>query len=83
MAYLKEKVNRKQFSPETGDVVVGGNEARVKSLEYVHYPDFDEEEEGKSDPGEKSAEEVEEEKRKKKAEMKARMEEWLRQSKQA
>ena len=83
LAYLKEKVNRKQFSPETGDVVVGGNEARVKSLEYVHYPDFDEEEEGKSDPGEKSAEEVEEEKRKKKAEMKARMEEWLRQSKQA
>jgi len=80
LAYLKMQINRKPFSADNETVLVGGNEATVRALEYVEYPVFPEEERTEEEVQEDALEE--EKREQKKAEMKARMEEWLKQSKQ-
>jgi folate-binding protein YgfZ len=81
MGYLKMQINKEVFSAENERVLVAGNEATVRALPYVGYPSFPEEEEEEKE--EESEEALEEQRREqKKLEMKARMEEWLKQSKQ-
>ena len=81
LGYLKMQLNKEIFSAENERVLVAGNEATVRALPYVEYPTFPEEKEEEKE--EESEEALEAHRREqKKLEMKARMEEWLKQSKQ-
>jgi len=79
LGYLKMYLNREVFAAEGQTVSVGGVSAVVRPASYAQYPEQQEAEE-EALPEDDSEEE---EKRRKKAEMKARMEEWLKQSKES